>query len=117
MAGIKHSKPDARAGWISPEGKFYACAWYQHESLGQNLMLEFGYKSVEDWERDWLRLKYDPATRAAPFIERGGFDRYSVTQGQFNTLHDIFTAFLLGGIDVGNLKEYIQRARVRDGRR
>jgi hypothetical protein len=44
-------------------------------------------------------------------------DAYSVTQGQFNTLHDILTAFLLGGIDVGHLKAYIQRARVREPRR
>jgi hypothetical protein len=117
MEGIKHSKPAARAGWIAPDGKFYPCAWYQHESLGQNLMVQFGYNTIERWEQDWLRLKYDPATRAAPFIERTGFDAYSVTQAQFNTLHDIFTAFLLGGIDVANLKEYIQRARVRETRR
>jgi hypothetical protein len=116
MDGIKHSKPAARAGWIAPDGKFYACAWYQHESLGANLMLQFGYRSVEEWERNWLRLKYDPATRAAPFIERGAADDYSVTQAQFNTLHDIFTAFFLSGIDVVNLREFIQRARVRERR-
>jgi hypothetical protein len=120
MEGIKHSKPGARAGWIAPDGKFYPCAWYQHESLGQNLMLQFGYDSVERWEQDWLRLKYDPTTRAAPFIERGSMDdadAYSVTQAQFNTLHDILTAFLLGGIEAGNLKAFIQRARVREARR
>ena len=83
-------------------------------------MLQFGYDSVERWEREWLRLKYDPTTRAAPFIERGGMDdddAYSVTQSQFNTLHDVLTAFLLGGIEAGALKTFIQRARVREGRR
>jgi hypothetical protein len=118
MASIKHSKPDARAGWISPEGKFYPCAWFLHDSLGQNLMVEFGYSKVEDLERDWLRLKYDPTTRAAPFIERGGHDdAYSVTQGQFNALHDLLAAFLMSGINVASLKDYIQRARVRDPKR
>jgi hypothetical protein len=116
MANIKHSKPAARAGWIAPDGKFYPCAWYQHDSLGQNLMLESGCSDFQQWERDWLRLKYDPTTRAAPFIERSGGDEFSVTQAQFNALHDIFTAFYLSGIDVGSLKAYIQRAKIRDAK-
>jgi hypothetical protein len=119
MEGIKHSKPAARACWIAPDGKFYPCAWYQHDSLGQNLMLQFGYESNEKFEMDWLRLKYDPTTRAAPFVERSGLadaDAYSVTQAQFNTMHDVLSAFLLGGVDVGHLKAYIQRVRVRDAR-
>jgi hypothetical protein len=83
-------------------------------------MLQFGYDSVERWEQEWLRLKYDPTTRAAPFIERGAMDddaAYSVTQAQFNTLHDILTAFLLGRIEAGALKTFILQARVREARR
>jgi len=118
MEGIKHSKPAAQAGWIAPDGKFYPCAWYQHDSLGHNLMVQFGYHSAEEWERDWLRLKYDPATRAAPFVERKGIqDAYVVTQAQFNALHDVLAAFLLRGIDVTSLKDYIQRVKVGDPRR
>ena len=113
MADIRHSKPVASAGWIGPDGKFYTCAWYQHDALGHNLMAQFGYRTVEAWERDWLRLKYDPATRAAPFVEQKGLEDTSVTQAQLNTLYDVFTAFLLRGIDVTNLREYIQRAKVR----
>jgi hypothetical protein len=117
MADIKHSKPTAGAGWIAPDGKFYSCAWYQHDSLGSNLMQQFGYKDVESWERDWLRLKYDPTTRSAPFVERKGFDEYTITQAQLTTLYDVLAAFLLSGIEVNPLREYIQRARIRDARR
>ena len=113
MADIKYSKPAASAGWIAPDGRFYSCAWYQHESLGQNLMQQFGYHSIEEWERNWVRLKYDPVTRAAPFIENDGIDENPITQAQLNTLYDVFTAFLLAGVDVAHLREYIQRANVR----
>lgn len=113
---IKRVRPCARAGWIGPDGAFYTCAWYQHDALAQNLMTQFGYATIEAWERDWLRLKYDPATRTMPFIEYSGFAEYSVTQAQLNTLYDILGAFLIAGIDVSNLRDYISFAKVRERR-
>jgi hypothetical protein len=114
---IKSSKPSASAGWIAPDGKFYACAWYQHDSLGTNLMVQFGYATIEEWERNWVRLKYDPMTRAAPFVETGGSEQKPITQAQLNTLYDILSAFLQAGIDVANLRESIQFARIRTPKR
>jgi hypothetical protein len=80
-------------------------------------MLEFGYKTFEQWESEWLRLKYDPIARSAPFIEPEGQSEYSITQAQLNALHDLFTAFLFAGIDIAKLRDYIQFARVKDRRR
>ena len=111
---IKRARPSARAGWIGPDGAFYTCAWYQHDSLAQSLMSQFGYATMEAWERDWLRLKYDPVTRTTPFIERSGFAEYTITQSQLNTLYDVLGAFLIAGIDVSKLREYISFAKVRD---
>ena len=111
---IKRARPSARAGWIGPDGSFFTCMWYQHDSLAQSLMAQFGYATVEAWERDWLRLKYDPATRTAPFIEYDGFAEYSVTQPQLNALYDILGAFLIAGVDVSKLREYISFAKVRE---
>src|SRR5215469_2265947 len=111
---IKRARPSARAGWIGPNGAFYTCAWYQHDSLAQNLMAQFGYATIEAWERDWLRLKHDPVARTMPFIENTGFAEYYVTQAQLNTLYDILGAFLIAGIDVSKLREYISFAKIRD---
>ena len=114
MTTIKRSRPSARAGWIGPDGSFYTCAWYQHDALAQNLMAQFGYRTIEAWERDWLRLKHDPATRSSPFIETKGFAEYSVTQAQLITLYDIMGAFLIAGIDVSSLRQFVSFAKVRE---
>ena len=111
---IKRARPSACAGWIAPNGAFYTCAWYQHDAVAQSLMTQFGYATLEAWERDWLRLKYDPAARTMPFIETTGFAEYSITQAQLNTLYDILGAFLIAGADVSKLRDYISFAKIRE---
>jgi hypothetical protein len=53
----------AKAGWLSPDGVFYDCASYEHESYAVRLNKLYGYEDHYNGSRSleqhgWFKLKY-----------------------------------------------------------
>lgn len=57
---LKSNKPTYSAGWISPKGKFYPCAYGHHRGLSKKISANI-YDTIEDTERvleknGWIKI-------------------------------------------------------------
>jgi hypothetical protein len=69
----------AKTGWLSPDGKLYACQYYEHVSLADR-MEDAGLSRGDIEDEGWLKL------------QRGDWTSWNirkpVTQKQYDTLYD-----------------------------
>ena len=75
--------PWSDPGWLSPEGRFYVCAYYAHDDIAQALLGRFvGDLEYEGYVRvhadvflvSPMSARRDPTTRQSRTLERLGFD-------------------------------------------
>lgn len=82
----KKATPFESAGWISPEGDFYPCKYFEHDSFGKHLavLLYKSFDGVQELEKHkWIRVLDSGLT---------DIDYNDVTQKQLNIMYDIYTA-------------------------
>jgi len=87
----KKATPFESAGWISPEGDFYPCNYFEHDSVGRHLAV-LCYKSfdgVQELEKyKWIRV-YDSGIM--------DIDYNFATQKQLDTMYDLAKASKIDG--------------------
>lgn len=83
----KKATPFQSAGWISPQGDFYPCEYYQHDSVGKHLAI-IHYKSFDalsELEKNgWIRV-FDTGIMDIDY-------KNGVTQKQLDTIFDLYKA-------------------------
>jgi hypothetical protein len=81
-------------GWIAPNGRFFPCSWYEHDSQAEDLARKFypdetrrksGTQIFE--EKQWVRLLGDGAFRVGSDLQAVP----RITQSQRDVLFDLAT--------------------------
>ncbi|MCG3161487.1 MAG: hypothetical protein JMDDDDMK_02670 [Acidobacteria bacterium] len=81
-------------GWIAPNGRFFPCPWYEHDSHADELARNYypdeakrksGTQIFE--EKRWVRLLDNGAFRVGPDLQAVP----RITQAQRDTLFDLVT--------------------------
>ena len=81
-------------GWIAPNGRFFPCPWYEHDSHAEELARKYypdearrksGTQIFE--EKRWVRLLENGSFRVGPDLQSVP----RITQAQRDTLFDLVT--------------------------
>lgn len=95
-------------GWLSSDGRFYACRWLEHDRLSYPLSAMYygdpgGTRVLEN--RGWLRVQRDGT------IIRPPLSRTRLTQPQLDVLFSL--AQLAKGVYRDNIRDELELARLR----
>ena len=93
--------PRQSAGWIAPDGRFYACRYNEHDWLAKCLCIciydDYPYScSGFLEEKHWLRILSEGV------LNWGGY-RGKISQAQYDTLNE------LAKVSVGKYQQFIRR--------
>lgn len=105
--------PHQSPGWLAPDGKFYPCAWYEHDGYARRLAAIY-YSSLDSTRelerRGWLRILTGGVV--------GNIDHDAgVTQAQYDALFDMTQSFTREPDFRDRLKDTMKFLKVSDGPR